>query len=322
MKVPVMKRTPADKLPDSQCFICVCAKAMHRVCMQSAIRLSKWTRYKKTSIHSITRHKEECIKWLQENPIPHVHVSREIENWVKIAKEGGTQNLNFSNIFSKITTWGEFYIGRFVADPSTNLLWADPVACKILGLDESTIEHEYLKVEMCDMILVRIKESLPNKISPNITSMKAFENTAQPKVLLADVVEVYTRKESRRMLFEAKRRNGKCWNQLCLKVVIGKSQKPYLLGWMQDITHFIEAVHQKQESTYRPEVRNRQQYHDESEYPERQRFIKRVRKRADPRSDGDLREKEAIRNITHPLPRYGIQTQNRNFARTMLETTP
>mmetsp|Transcript_33268 Transcript_33268/g.80776 ORF Transcript_33268/g.80776 Transcript_33268/m.80776 type:complete len:183 (-) Transcript_33268:495-1043(-) len=116
----VKRRRPEELLP-RECWSCSCGK-----------------RYKKTSVHSIGRHKMGCQAWQQDNPSTQISLSEELERCFRLAKMEENSSVNFSNVFLHVRDWENLRLGRFLADPTLNVMWVDRVTKDILSIQSDS----------------------------------------------------------------------------------------------------------------------------------------------------------------------------------------
>mmetsp|Transcript_17174 Transcript_17174/g.27446 ORF Transcript_17174/g.27446 Transcript_17174/m.27446 type:complete len:162 (+) Transcript_17174:81-566(+) len=149
----MMKRRRPEELEPHECWQCDCGKV-----------------YKKTSVHSIGRHKERCVLWLGANPQTRPSLLEEIERCIRITRTCTADNqhqisvsvllinnvfcsisapssrLNFESVFASVDHWGELSIGRFIIEPTLNAIWIDSGGSSMLSLDVKRDRHPWNKV--------------------------------------------------------------------------------------------------------------------------------------------------------------------------------
>ncbi|GAB5353954.1 hypothetical protein AAMO2058_000078500 [Amorphochlora amoebiformis] len=194
-----MRRT-IDEIPEEEIWRCTkeCGK-----------------RYKKTSLHSIARHKENCDLWRREHPESHrkiVSVDDAVARTLASAEYRKPSSINFEEIFGGIfsmVNWPS--IGRFVADPISNVMWMDGQACKILGFP-------------CTQ--------------KRIAFTQAFYGALDQKSVFADVMIAYSRRVSTNIPYVC---SSGHWNQLIL-VCAGPPTNAVIIGNIQDVTKPLRAA--------------------------------------------------------------------------------
>mmetsp|Transcript_17175 Transcript_17175/g.27449 ORF Transcript_17175/g.27449 Transcript_17175/m.27449 type:complete len:138 (+) Transcript_17175:81-494(+) len=125
----MMKRRRPEELEPHECWQCDCGKV-----------------YKKTSVHSIGRHKERCVLWLGANPQTRPSLLEEIERCIRITRTSPSSRLNFESVFASVDHWGELSIGRFIIEPTLNAIWIDSGGSSMLSLDVKRDRHPWNKV--------------------------------------------------------------------------------------------------------------------------------------------------------------------------------
>mmetsp|Transcript_8638 Transcript_8638/g.16738 ORF Transcript_8638/g.16738 Transcript_8638/m.16738 type:complete len:428 (+) Transcript_8638:151-1434(+) len=183
------RRRRTSELKASECWFCRCGK-----------------KYKKTSSHSIERHKLMCKTWSLSCGKPSSeNLSSVVEKKLRDAAQSN-EPPNFNAIFSRVMSWPNF--GHFIADPFKNTLHADSTVQAILLLARGTVRWN-----------------------------EAFHSAKDPRLPFEELMKAFSRRTAATIPFQ--RQDGR-WillSAICTSPANSASiSRSYILGYAQDMT--------------------------------------------------------------------------------------